>query len=167
MSLVYFDSSAFVKLLAEEAGSDLAAQLWDGCDAAVASRLAYPEVRAALAAARNHDLDEADLNDSEQTWDSYWAATRPVELTAAVERHAGQLARTYALRGADAVHLASALAIGDPDLILAAWDRRLHAGAQAAGLNTAPAELGTRIPAVPPEESDTPAEQKPPTDDHG
>lgn len=168
MPLVYFDSSAFVKLLAEEAGSELAAQLWDGCDAAVASRLAYPEVRAALAAAaRNHDLDEADLNDSEQTWDSYWAATRPVELTAAVERHAGQLARTYALRGADAVHLASALAIGDPDLILAAWDRRLHAGAQAAGLNTAPAELGTRIPAVPPEESDTPAEQKPPTDDHG
>jgi uncharacterized protein len=167
VSLVYFDSSAFVKLLAEEGGSDLAAQLWDGCDAAVASRLAYPEVRAALAAARNHDLDEADLNDSERTWDSYWAATRPVELTAAVEQHAGQLARTYALRGADAVHLASALAIGDPDLILAAWDRRLLAGAQAAGLNTAPAELGTRIPAVPPEESDTPAGQKPPTDDHG
>ena len=27
----------------EESGSDLAAQLWDGCDAAVASRLAYPE----------------------------------------------------------------------------------------------------------------------------
>ena len=38
MSLVYFDASAFVKLLAEEPGSDLAAQLWDGCDAAVASR---------------------------------------------------------------------------------------------------------------------------------
>jgi predicted nucleic acid-binding protein len=49
--LVYFDASAFVKLLAEETGSDLAAELWDGCDAAVSSRLAYPEVRAALAAA--------------------------------------------------------------------------------------------------------------------
>lgn len=167
MSLVYFDSSAFVKLLAEEAGSDLAAQLWDGCDAAVASRLAYPEVRAALAAARNHDLDEAGLNDTERTWDSYWAATRPVELTAAVERHAGQLARTYALRGADAVHLASALAMGDPDLVLAAWDRRLHAGAQAAGLNTAPAELDTRISGVPPAEPDAPADQEPATDDHG
>jgi uncharacterized protein len=148
--LVYFDSSAFVKLLAEEAGSDLAAQLWDGCDAAVASRLAYPEVRAALAAAaRNHDLDEADLDDAERAWDGYWAATRPVELTAAVEQHAGQLARAHALRGADAVHLASALAIGDPDLILTAWDRRLHAGAQAAGLNTAPAQLDTPIPAAP------------------
>ena len=151
MSLVYFDSSAFVKLLAEEAGSELAAQLWDGCDAAVASRLAYPEVRAVLAAAaRNHDLDEADLDDAERTWDSYWAATRPVELTAAVEQHAGQLARAHALRGADAVHLASALAIGDPDLVVAAWDRRLHAGAQAAGLSTAPAELDTQLPAASP-----------------
>jgi hypothetical protein len=147
VSLVFFDSSAFVKLLAEEAGSELAAQLWDGCDAAVASRLAYPEVRAALAAAaRNHDLDEADLDDAERTWDSYWAATRPVELTAAVEQHAGQLARAHALRGADAVHLASALAIGGPDLVVAAWDRRLHAGAQAAGLYTAPAELDTQPP---------------------
>jgi hypothetical protein len=143
MPLVYFDSSALVKLVVEEAGSELAAELWDGCDAAVASRLAYPEVRAALAAAaRNHDLTEGELDAAEQAWDGYWAATRPVELTAAVERQAGQLAKAHALRGADAVHLASALAIGDPDLVLSAWDRRLHAGARAAGIRVAPAQLG-------------------------
>ena len=142
MSLVYFDASAFVKLLAEEAGSDLAAELWDGCDAAVSSRLAYPEVRAALAAAaRNHDLAAEELDAAEQTWSGYWAATRPVELTAAVEQHAGHLAGLHSLRGADAVHLASALAIGDTDLVVAVWDRRLHAGAQAAGLRVAPAQL--------------------------
>ena len=142
MPIVYFDSSAFVKLLAEEAGSDLAAELWDGCDAAVASRLAYPEVRAALAAAaRNHDLADHELDEAEHAWDEYWAAARPVELTAAVERNAGHLARQHALRGADAVHLASALAIGDPDLVIAVWDRRLHAGARAAGLRVAPAQL--------------------------
>jgi uncharacterized protein len=150
VALVYFDSSAFVKLLAEEAGSELAAQLWEGCDAALASRLAYSEVRAAVAAAvGSHDLDEAGLDDTERAWDGYWAATRPVELTAAVERHAGQLARKYALRGAGAIHLASALAIGDPGLVLAAWDRRLHAAAQAAGLNTAPAQLDSPKPAGP------------------
>jgi uncharacterized protein len=71
----------------------------------------------------------------------YWAATRPVELTLAVERHAGQLARTHALRGADAVHLASALAIGDPGLIIAVWDRRIHADARAAGCRVAPNQL--------------------------
>jgi uncharacterized protein len=142
VSLVYFDSSAFVKLLVEEGGTELAVQLWDGCDAAVASRLAYPEVRAALAAAaRNHDLADGDLGAAERAWDQYWAAVRPVELTAAVEQHAGQLATEHALRGADAVHLASALAVGHAGLAVAVWDRRLHAGARSVGLSVAPAQL--------------------------
>ena len=142
MPLVYFDSSALVKLLTEEPGTDLAAELWDGCDAAVASRLAYPEVCAALAAAaRNHDLTEHELNTVEQTWGEYWAAIRPVELTTAVEQHAGRLTRSHALLGADAVHLASALAIGDYDLVMAVWHRRLHRGARSAGLRVAPSAL--------------------------
>ena len=142
MPLVYFDASALVKLLVSEEGSPLVATLWDGCDAAVSSRLAYPEVRAALAAAaRNHDLTTAELVAAERDWEEFWAATRPVELTAAVERHAGQLAGELGLRGADAVHLASALALRDPDLIIAVWDRCLHAGARAAGYRVAPADL--------------------------
>jgi uncharacterized protein len=142
MALAYFDSSALVKLLVAEEGTDLAADLWDNCDAALSSRLAYPEVRAALAAAsRNHDLAISDLDTAEQAWEQYWAAVRPVELTAAVERHAGQLARTFALRGADAVHLASALALADPDLIIAVWDRPLHAGATRAQLQVTPAHV--------------------------
>ena len=141
MPLVYFDSSALVKLVVEEAGSDLAAELWDGCDAALSIRLAYPEVRAALAASgRNHDLDEDNLAAAEEAWEEYWAAIRPVELTAAVEHHAGQLTRLYSLRGADSVHLASALAIGDPQLVFAVWDQRLHAGVRAADLQVAPRE---------------------------
>jgi hypothetical protein len=59
-----------VKLLVDEEGSDLAAQLWDGCDTALSSRLAYSEVCAALAAAgRNHDLDEDGLASVEQVWE--------------------------------------------------------------------------------------------------
>ena len=144
MPLVYFDSSAFMKLLVEEAGSELAAELWDGCEAALSSRLAYPEVRAALAAARSHhDLGDDDLRTAERAWQGYWAATRPVELTSAVEHHAGGLAGLHALRGADAVHLASALAIGDTDLVFAVWDAHLHSGAKAAGLRVAPAQLDT------------------------
>jgi len=144
MPIVYFDSSALVKLVVDEVGSGLAAELWDGCDAALASRLAYPEVRAALAAAcRNHDLDDDELETAEQAWEEYWSATRPIELTRAVERNAGQLAPRHALRGADAVHLASALAVADAELVVAVWDRRLHAGAQAAGLRVAPADLDT------------------------
>lgn len=142
MPLAYFDASAFVKLLVEEPGTELAVALWDGCDAAVSSRLAYPEVRAALAAAhRNHDLDRNGLAQAEESWDAFWGATRPVELTAAVARHAGELAKDHALRGADAVHLASALAMSDRSLIVAVWDRRLHAGALATGIGVAPVTL--------------------------
>ena len=56
MAVVYFDSSAFVKLLVSEAGSDVAKEVWNGCDAAVSSRLAFPEVCAALAAAARNEL---------------------------------------------------------------------------------------------------------------
>jgi uncharacterized protein len=142
MSLVYFDSSALVKLVVEEEGSDVASALWDGCDAALSSRVAYPEVCAALAAAsRNHDIDEAGLTAAVREWEEFWAAVRPVELTREVELHAGGLASRRALRGADAVHLASALAIGAQDLVVAVWDRRLHEGAAAEQLRVAPAAL--------------------------
>jgi uncharacterized protein len=146
VALVYFDSSALVKLVVEEDGSDLVAELWDNCDAALSSRLAYPEVRAALAASgRNHDLGAGDLLTAERAWEEFWGATRPVELTPAVEQHAGQLAKSHALRGADAVHLASALAVNDPDLVVAVWGRRLHAGTLAAGVRVAPANLDANI----------------------
>jgi predicted nucleic acid-binding protein len=142
VTIVYFDSSAFVKLLVEEEGSDLGAALWDGADAVVSSRLAYPEVRAALAAAgRDRRLEAEDLERAEVAWEEYWAATRPVELSAAVAAHAGKLASLYALRGADAVHLASAVAVGSEGLLFAAWDRRLRAGVTAAGVALAPPEL--------------------------
>lgn len=150
MALIYFDSSALVKLVLDEPGSELAAELWNGCDAALSSRLAYPEVRAALAAsARNHDLDDDDLQAAELMWEDFWAATRPVELTPTVEQQAGQLAKSQALRGADAVHLASALAVGSADLIIAVWDRRLHAGTLAAGIQVAPASLDTTTASAP------------------
>jgi uncharacterized protein len=58
---------------------------------------------------------------------------------------AGQLAKSHALRGADAVHLASALAINDPDLAVAIWDCRLHEGVLAAGVRVAPANLDADI----------------------
>jgi len=139
VAIVYFDSSALVKLVVDEEGSDLAAALWDGCDAAMSSRLAYPEVRAALAAAAGDQrIDTRSFQTAQGDWETFWSATWPVELTVAVERHAGRLADAYALGGADAVHLASALAIGPSDLVVAVWDRRLRDGVISAGLRIAP-----------------------------
>ena len=142
MGLVYFDSSALVKLLVDEPGTDIASELWDGCDTALSSRLAYPEVRAALeASAQNSDLTDDELRSAEATWEEFWSSMRPVELTSSVERNAGQLAGQRALSGADAVHLASALVLDSADLVVAVWDRRLHAGVVAERLAVAPATL--------------------------
>lgn len=142
MAIVYFDSSALVKLLVDEQGSEVAEALWNGCDAAVSSGLAYPEVRAALAAARRASrLADRDLARAEAMWKAFWAAIRAVELTAPVAADAGDLARDHALGGADAVHLASLLALGAGDVVLATWDQRLRTGAQAAGAHLAPVVL--------------------------
>ena len=129
-----------MKLVVEEEGSDLAAAVWDSCDRAMSSRLAYPEVRAALAAAsRNHDIDGRDLADAERTWERLWSAMWPIELTAQVERRSGYLAKLHALRGADAVHLASMLVPTSELVLVAAWDHRLRRGCVAERLALAPA----------------------------
>ena len=67
-------------------------------------------------------------------------ATRAVELTELVTTQAGELASTHALRGADAVHVASLLAVGADDTLFAVWDQRLRAEAQSAGVQLAPLE---------------------------
>ncbi|HUF97944.1 MAG TPA: type II toxin-antitoxin system VapC family toxin [Ilumatobacter sp.] len=142
MTVVYFDSSALVKLLLDEPGSDLAIELWNGCDAALASRLAHPEVCAALAATRRNKLLTADeVANALAEWTRFWGSMRPVELTSGVEQLAGDLARAHQLRGADAVHLASALTLDIEGLVVAVWDKRLHAGAIDAGLAVAPASI--------------------------
>lgn len=54
-------------------------------------------------------------------------------------RSAGRLAELRALRGYDAVHLASALTVDAADLVLATWDRDLADAAVAEALAVAPA----------------------------
>ena len=71
-------------------------------------------------------------------WEDFWAATRTVELTETITAHAGHLASRHALRGADAVHLASLLAVGAAETLFAVWDQNLRTGAEAAGVRLAP-----------------------------
>lgn len=113
---VYVDASAAVKLPA----------LWEDADALLASQLVYPEVRAGLAAAARADR-------------LLWDEVATIDVTGAIAGQAGRLAERFALRGADAVHLASALAVASPDLVVAIRDRRLHSAVLACGLQTVPA----------------------------
>jgi predicted nucleic acid-binding protein len=136
---LYFDTSALIKLIVVEAGSDHAAELWDSYPAA-ASVLAYPEARAALAAARRvkrltaraHDRAVAEL-------DVLNAELMIVVVDEALAQRAGELADERALRGYDAVHLASALALDPGETTLVTWDHDLSDAAVGAGLGVAPA----------------------------
>lgn len=108
MAIVYFDASALVKLFVEEPGNALAFDLWNGCDAAVASRLAHPEVCAALESAhRSRAITARQRDEARAGWDEYWPAVRAIALDRTVARRAGSLAREHPLSGADAVHLAT------------------------------------------------------------
>jgi uncharacterized protein len=51
---------------------------------------------------------------------------------------AAELAGTHTLSGADAVHLATALAVAGDDLAFATWDDRLGRAASSAGLVVVP-----------------------------
>jgi len=142
MAVIYFDASALVKLVISEDGTEEAAALWDSADAVASSRLAYAEVCAAIAAAgRGGRLSPRGARQASAEWSETWGDVRAVELTETVAREAGALAARHALRGADAIHLASALAIGADTSVLAVWDRQLHRAAVAAGLRVAPASL--------------------------
>lgn len=142
MTVAYFDSSALVKLVIEERGSEDAALLWDGANAVLASRVAHPEVRAALAAAhRDARLDAKAHRHAKAEWKALHQALRLVELTPQLEHKAGDLADQHALSGFDAIHLASALTLTELPIILATWDARLLRAARSSGLDTLPAQL--------------------------
>lgn len=52
-------------------------------------------------------------------------------------RRAGGCAEELELRGYDAVHLATALELGDEEVVLVTWDRDLARAAERVGLGTA------------------------------
>lgn len=107
----------------------------------VSGQLVYPEARAAAAAAhRNGRLDAAQLRAAVRAIDEIYDELTKVTVDAALARAAGALAERRALRGYDAVHLASALSIDSSEVVLATWDRALADAAGKEGLVIAPGQ---------------------------
>jgi predicted nucleic acid-binding protein len=135
--IAYFDTSALIPLVIAEPGGGVAARVWDAADRVVSSRLTYVEARAALAQARRADrLDAAGLRRAVADLEGLAVQLDVVEVGPALVARAGELAERAALRGYDAVHLASAAAVADPELVLAAGDRALLRAAREAGIAT-------------------------------
>lgn len=136
----YFDTSAIVKLIVAEEDSELADELWSTSTLRISSQLVYPEARAALAAAaRQGRIDQRGLRRAVGDLEQAITAMRLIGVDHALARQAGDLAEQHALRGYDAVHLASALLIDDPELLIVTWDRELAAAARDSGHPVTPA----------------------------
>jgi predicted nucleic acid-binding protein len=136
--IAYFDTSAVVPLFIAAPGSARAASLWDGADRVVSVRLIYPETRAALAQAEQLGrLTARQLRDAVTEFDSLFEEIDLVEVDDALARRAGELAEVRQLRGYDAVHLAAADRIQDPNVVVIAGDGALLTAAAAEGMAVA------------------------------
>ena len=70
-----------------------------------------------------------------------WPMFGVIEIDQRLVEDAATLAIDHGLRSLDALHLAAALVLPQPDFLLITWDRRLHTAAGAAGLELMPATL--------------------------
>jgi uncharacterized protein len=116
----------------------LASELWATPQRAASSIVAYPEGRATLAAARRGArLAFAEHTHALEDFESLHGELSLIGVDAQLAREAGELAEKFALRGYDAVHLASALSAGDA-ITLVSWDEDLRRAAARSGCALAP-----------------------------
>jgi predicted nucleic acid-binding protein len=136
--IAYFDSSAFVKLLIPEEGSDEARRLFAGATQVFSSRLLVPETSAALARARRMGRLAARASDSAlAAGRALLGGVSPLEVVPAVAEAAARQAEIHGLRAYDAVHLASYQRVESPTSVLVAADGDLVKVAQSLGYSVA------------------------------
>ncbi len=124
-------------MIAEE-GSELASELWATPHPGISSIISYPEGRAALAAARRGArLATGAHTRALEDFESLHGELSLIGVDVQLAHEAGELAEKFALRGYDAVHLASALSAGEA-ITLVSWDKDLRHAAARNGCALAP-----------------------------
>jgi len=110
--ILCLDTSSLVKLYIEEAGTADVRELLASANVAATSDVAYPEMRAALARRhRDGSLSPAHFRAAKRAVDIDWSNYLAVSATPTVCREAGEVAERHRLRGFDAIHLASFMAL--------------------------------------------------------
>lgn len=110
--ILYLDTSALLKLYVLEEGRDLVEQAVDEAAVIATSSVAYAEARASLARKRREGVfSEEKLREAVAAFDEDWRTFETLAATENAARLAGGLAEEHALRGFDALHLASAFLI--------------------------------------------------------
>jgi predicted nucleic acid-binding protein len=137
--ILYLDTSSLLKIFLIEPDTDMVNRMVSSAERAISSIVAYPEARAGLARARRDGRVNQDAyEDVLAQFEEFWGQCQHVDVNDEMARLAGDLAEQHALRGFDAMHLASAIsfqdATGESPMFLAA-DQRLVEAARASGLS--------------------------------
>lgn len=143
--MLYLDTSALVKCYVAERGSQDVFDLLEHAEVVASSLISRAEVAAAMAkAVRLGSVSFESGRKAHRTFLNEWVDLLRLSVTEALVSRADALAWDYALRGYDAVQLASALAwqesLGIP-VTLATFDYELWEAGQQAGLPVWPAKL--------------------------
>ena len=135
--ILYLDTSALVKLYAEEDGSDLVRQGVRDSDLIATSLMSYAETRSALARKnRSHEISRPAYTRCKREFDRDWLRLHRLPVDELLVRKAGEFAEQHALRALDALHLATAdslqVALRD-EVTFACFDDTLNGAAEARG----------------------------------
>ena len=141
MIFYYLDASAWVKRYYWEPGTRWVQELFTQHPTIACASLGLIEVMATLARKRKaRDIDLLSFEQKVQELEEDWERFIQIQLTTETMDLAKDLAKNMALRGADAVHLASALVLqrrfadAEDRLVFVASDRELKEAAQSSGL---------------------------------
>jgi uncharacterized protein len=136
--ILYLDTSALVKLYAEEADSGLVRQAVADSEIIATSLMAYVETRSALARkGRNGAITRSAFNRCRREFERDWARLHRLPVDEILVLKAGELAEEHALRALHALHLATAdflRAAVRAAVTFACFDGTLNEAAQARGL---------------------------------
>ncbi|HEY7949223.1 MAG TPA: type II toxin-antitoxin system VapC family toxin [Solirubrobacterales bacterium] len=136
------DTSALIKLLVDEPGSDIAHASHVEASFVSTSAITHVEASAALTRMRKGmRLSGPEFETALQKLEELW---NPLYIHAVTDRlihDASAAAKEHALRAYDALHLASLTAFAGRSLTLACWDLELRSAARERGVALLPAEL--------------------------
>ena len=132
--ILFCDTSALIKLLIDEPGSDQIHQASQDAGPNAACRITWAEAMAAMARRQREDPVSADaIEQARQRLNQLWTFFSIVEVSQDLVETAGRFADGFALRGYDSVQLAAAYTLqrtAAQPLSFACFDRRLNQAAQ-------------------------------------
>jgi uncharacterized protein len=132
--IVYFDSSALIKLFLDEPDAQIALDIWNDADQVITSEISYLEVHAGLARAIRENppkLTKTGYDDAKAQFQQLWTEVFSVAVTWDLIQQASDAAEEYSLRGYDALQFATALTLADDGISLATTDKDLERAARA------------------------------------